>query len=986
MQKISMPTAKQGAAVTNPAAQRAAGVAGPPGIPPLQFYVWEDWLAALVTFLISGGVLFYYMSPSVTLQDSGELVTGAYRFGVPHPPGYPMWAFLGWVWRHLAPWGNPAWRICLFSVVTGAALVGLTTVLMKRVVLVLLRHTSWSTEVEEPLRRWMALTIGVSVGLLFAFNRGVWLWACVPEMRVLSVFMFMLTAFVFFHWMLHPQRHGLLYLTLFIYGLGASNHQTILVMAPPLMVGALAVGLQSLLREWRPPMSFGTFVAAFRTFWGLTATAFFSAGVIFLIRYWLDKAHESHVPLVLGVLALLAGLVLLVLFGQLRWLQRRVALLCTGAFLLGSAFYLYMPIAASTNPPMNWGFTATREGFLHHITRGQYQQLNFASPFSADFWAQTAMFLLSLVSQYTLGLCLFAIAGGVMLALWWSRLNPRGRSWLLFLWAAFLTAGFLLMAIINPNVDRQNWEINIKFFAPAHGFFAILIGCGMALMLAELARSPGVRTWVRYGCLAAAVVAPVLLWVFPLAQCWAPVVHPPTARALLAFILQALAMVLSAGWRFYAQVGACEAACALIFAAAQWGSERRWIQLSCLLLLALPVIPFERNWESCEKRNHDFGYQFGFRMFYPGGGYPPMEQDAFLYGGTDPGRFVPTYMIFSESFARPQDRYQSPYLDRTLCRNFDRRDVYIVTQNALADNTYMSYIRDHYDFSRPDLNKPETLMKFLPWQRRIFAFAWKYMGRDSTYPRAPIHIPSPNESNQAFQQYIGDIQAGRIPAGADVKIENGRVSVQGVQGVMAINGILAKWIFDRNKDKHEFYVEESYVIPWMYPYLSPYGVIMKINHDSLPTPQEQPKLWGEIWQRDKAYWDQLSAEFKRRPEFMRDGDGPKAFSKLRSAIAGIYEYRRMLDKAEYAYKQAIDLYPASPEASFRLANMYLQIGLFDPAIDVLKKLHDLDPLNAQIARTIEQFQSFKEQTRQQQTQPPPAKVQSVHLPKNLPIQ
>ena len=61
---------------------------------------------------------------------------------------------------------------------------------------------------------------------------------------------------------------------------------------------------------------------------------------------------------------------------------------------------------------------------------------------------------------------------------------------------------------------------------------------------------------------------------------------------------------------------------------------------------------------------------------------------------------------------------------------------------------------------------------------------------------------------------------------------------------MAINGILAKWIFDWNKEKHAFYVEESYVIPWwMYPYLRPAGVIMKIEREQWPSPQQDRKLW-----------------------------------------------------------------------------------------------------------------------------------------------
>src|SRR5262249_42994215 len=75
------------------------------------FFTAEDWIAAGATFLISGLVFLYTMTPEVTMEDSGELVTGAFNFGVPHPTGYPFWAFLGWVWRHLVPFGNPAWRL-----------------------------------------------------------------------------------------------------------------------------------------------------------------------------------------------------------------------------------------------------------------------------------------------------------------------------------------------------------------------------------------------------------------------------------------------------------------------------------------------------------------------------------------------------------------------------------------------------------------------------------------------------------------------------------------------------------------------------------------------------------------------------------------------------------------------------------------------------------------------------------------------------------
>ena len=124
------------------------------------------------------------------------------------------------------------------------------------------------------------------------------------------------------------------------------------------------------------------------------------------------------------------------------------------------------------------------------------------------------------------------------------------------------------------------------------------------------------------------------------------------------------------------------------------------------------------------------------------------------------------------------------------------------------------------------------------------------MHRDTMYPREPIYIPSESDLQRGFQEYVQSVQARQKsgqqpPPDEQVQVNAaGRVSVRGVGGVMAINGILTNWIFDRNKDKHAFYVEESYVIPWMYTYMTPYGIILKINHDPMPAPAQVPEALG----------------------------------------------------------------------------------------------------------------------------------------------
>ncbi len=878
-------------------------VAAPVPPAPLRFFTRADWIAATITFLISGCLFLYYMSPSVTLEDSGELVTGAYNFGVPHPPGYPLWAFLGWVWRHLVPFGNPAWRICLMSVVTGALVVGALSLLMTRSILSLLRALAWADPIDERMKHWIALTVGAAVALLFGFNRGVWLWACVPEMRVLNVFMFILVACTFFAWMMRPQHNGLMYATLLVYGLGISNHQTIVVMAVPFMIGAFAVG-------WLGSDESGPVrMKRLSVFWELVVAALFALSCGALVDAWLLATPQSPLlaqrinsvilfgPVVPAQLLIfgpvIVAVVLLIVFGERGWLNRRRALICTATFLMGCSFYLYMPIAAATNPSMNWGYAATKQGFLHHITRGQYERLNLASPLSEAFFIQIYLFVRALLQQFSLRLgfekdfwlglpvVMCALLTLSPLIKGWHSLRAHGRTWLLFVWAAFLTTSLGLLTIINPGLDKQNQEINIKFFAPAHGFFAMLVGYGIAMTLALMLVSW--KTWSR-----------------------------GVVRGI------------------------------------------------CVVLLFLPLVSLQRNRSVCDLRGHDFGYQFGFRMFYPGDGYPPMDKDAVLYGGTDPGRFVPTYMIFCESRAKPADRFQDSHFDPTGGRNFDRRDVYIITQNALADNTYMSYIRDQYDYSRPDPRNPVTLENFPAWRRWLFEWAWKHLDRDTMYPPRPIYIPSDQDTQRAFSEYVQGLQHRQPGPDEQVEISGGQVQVKGVGGVMAINAILTKWIFERARDQHSFYVEESYVIPWMYPYLSPFGIIMKINHDPLPGPNENPALWQQIIARDTAYWNNLYKDFMARPVFRRDSDAQKTFSKLRSAIGGIYAFRGLIPQAEYAFKQARALCPDSPEANFRLAQLYMERNRLDDAIAVLTDLQKRDPLNSKITQTIQQLQAVKQ--------------------------
>ncbi len=171
---------------------------------------------------------------------------------------------------------------------------------------------------------------------------------------------------------------------------------------------------------------------------------------------------------------------------------------------------------------------------------------------------------------------------------------------------------------------------------------------------------------------------------------------------------------------------------------------------------------------------------------------------------------------------------------------------------------------------------------------------------------------------------------------------------------MEINGLLARIVFDKNPG-HEFFIEESYPLDWMYPYLEPHGLIMKINQEPLPEISDamvqqdseywQPRVTQMIggWLDDKTPVKDVTvfgrkvfkqhdlSGFSGDPRFVQNDYASRMFSKFRSSIAGLYAWHaendstadervRMAGAADFAFRQALALCPYSPEATGRYAS------------------------------------------------------------------
>jgi hypothetical protein len=315
-----------------------------------------------------------------------------------------------------------------------------------------------------------------------------------------------------------------------------------------------------------------------------------------------------------------------------------------------------------------------------------------------------------------------------------------------------------------------------------------------------------------------------------------------------------------------------------------------------------------------------------------------IPRGSIYFGGTDPGRGVITAFCKSHADADP---------------------FFVLTQNALADSTYLKYLSATFG-------------------KKIF-------------------VPSEKDSKKAFEDYLADagkrMEQGKLKPGEQVSKKDGKLQASGQISVMAINGLIAKQIFERNP-KFEFYIEESFPLDWMYPHLSPHGLILKLNRKPLS------KITETMLRQDRDYWRKQTATFlgdwltEETPikvicEFVErvylDGDlsqfkgdplyvtaerlySPRRlFGKLREAHAGLYLWRMehasttkeketMTRAAEFAFKQAMVLCPESPEYARRLIELLRAQKRVEDADLVLKTGLRMNPSSRRLGKLADEFE------------------------------
>ena len=766
--------------------------------------IWTrgDLLAGLFTGLVAFALYAWTAAPNVTLLDSGEFITAAEHFGVPHPTGYPLWTLSSWLFL-LLPLGNAAWEIAIFSGFCAAWAVGLTTAMAR---------SSLRWLMAEFLEPWRGLgtIVPVTCGLLFAFSFSMWSQATIAEVYALHALMTALILCALYAWLRNPDRLERLMLAFFFLALSFSNHHLTLVMVPLPLIVVLLV---------RREMFLDLVVA----------------GCLTALLGYLGFAILSADPLVLKTAirffyCVMLGLVVLVVVrrGMIEW--RLIAYL-PFVVALGLLPYAYMPIASSTNPPMNWSYTRTAEGFYYSFNRSQYSgtlsQLTLSSlgklmgsagakPADPDkapepgekslfvqvqdwagfFWIQLARSFtpIGVMGYFAAILVIFRLKDVVR------------RTWVYLLELGFVLAAFLQPISSGADIDLSGWWLQMPYHTYTNLFFALLVALGLA-----------------FGCGALFSRFPRLAWM-----------------------------------RF--------------------------------LLLLLPIMPLTLNEAGCSQRDRWFGWQFGHDML------KDLPRGSVIFGGTDPGRFVPTYMILGES-------NQPPGVKRDP--EFDRRDLYIITQNGVGEGLYRKYLADHYGPKRP---APKNAFE-------------RWLGRADQYPSKPLIFPTDEEIHAAVQKEIEKDPAGGAP------------------DALTAHSVVTRLIWEKNRDAHDFFVEESFPLEWSYDHALPHGLVYQITKEPL---KEIP---ADVVNKDTEFWNAYIESLLRTPEFWQDYDAQRSFSKLRTTTGHIYQHWKMPKEAELAFRQSLLLWPGNPESLNSLNSILWERGDYDAVIKLLEPANNADPNN-----------------------------------------
>ncbi len=186
-------------------------------------------VVAIVVINVAPGLM-----PGVGFWDTGEFQTVLPIMGTAHPTGYPTYVLIGFIANILlTPFGEPAFRINLLSLLAVAFAAGATVALIRRL--------SGSTP------------IAMATGLGLSLTPVVWANATRADPHPIHLAFLALLLLVLVTWEQErraatPDGDRWLVAAALVFGLSAANHSLTLLLAPPIALYVLATEPRIVLR------------------------------------------------------------------------------------------------------------------------------------------------------------------------------------------------------------------------------------------------------------------------------------------------------------------------------------------------------------------------------------------------------------------------------------------------------------------------------------------------------------------------------------------------------------------------------------------------------------------------------------------------------------------------------------------------------------------------------------------------------------------
>lgn len=133
---------------------------------------------ALYIGLFAAAVALYTatLNPDVQPADSGEFQLAAITLGIPHPPGYPLFTMLGWLFAQV-PFGSAFARVSFLSVIASAA-----------TLVIVARSAERIAQAGQPTGSLTAAPAGALAAIALGTSTTFWAQATTTNIRSLTAF------------------------------------------------------------------------------------------------------------------------------------------------------------------------------------------------------------------------------------------------------------------------------------------------------------------------------------------------------------------------------------------------------------------------------------------------------------------------------------------------------------------------------------------------------------------------------------------------------------------------------------------------------------------------------------------------------------------------------------------------------------------------------------------------------------------------------